>query len=444
MRKHVLLIAVVFGGSLAWTQTGPRHLTLDEAIALALKNNSGLKIQQHKVEASEHKAQGVRADFFPQLSNESNALGTVERQRLQFPTGTFGVYPQIGPVPAQPVTVLQGGYGLFLSTTTLGQPLTQLIKLHHAYGAAQADTRIAEEELARARNEVAVGVQRLYCGILIARLQRDSAVLRVKAAEEDLGDAQKAVESGSALEVAAMGKRAAKLEDEQALLAAESQISDLTVEFNNVLGLPLDTELDLEAPAVDTTFALTVAESTQAALAESPDVLSAAALVEKAEQGVRAARAEYVPEVSAFVQHIYQDGVPLLSNNNGIAGLKMDWKMFDFGKRRDEVAEREAELASARENLKRTKDGVAVEVEKAWHKVKRAEQMMQVADEALKLRREMDRLASEQLSAGVVLSAARTEAKANLAKAEADTLAAGLGYRLARAELDQAMGRAAR
>ena len=106
--------------------------------------------------------------------------------------------------------------------------------------------------------------------------------------------------------------------------------------------------------------------------------------------------------------------------------------------------EREAELASARENLKRTKDAAAMDVEKAWRKVKRAEQMMQVADEVLKLRREMDRLAGEQLSAGVALSAARTEAKANLAKAEADALAAGLGYRLARAELDRAMGRAAR
>jgi outer membrane protein TolC len=444
MSKHIHFFAFVLGGSLAWTQTASRHLTLDEAIALALKNNSGLKIQQHKVEASGHKADQVRAEFFPQLSNESNLLGTVERQRLQFPAGAFGVYPQLGPLPAQPLTVLQGGYGLFLSTTTLAQPLTQLIKLHHAWGAAQADTRIAEQDLTRARNDVAVGVQRLYCGILIARLQSDSAALRVKAAEEDLGDTQKAVESGSALEVAAMGKQAAKLEDEQAVLATENQISDLAVELNNVLGLPLDTELDLAPPAVDTTFALTVAESTQAAVVESPEVLSAAALVEKAERGLRAARAGYVPDVSAFVQHIYQDGVPLLSNNNGVAGLKMEWKIFDFGKRRDEVAEREAELASARENLKRTKEAVAVDVEKAWRKVKRAEQMMQVADEALKLRREMDRLAAEQLSAGVALSAARTEAKANLAKAEADALAAGLGYRLARAELDQAMGRAAR
>jgi hypothetical protein len=48
-----------------------------------------------------------------------------------------------------------------------------------------------------------------------------------------------------------------------------------------------------------------------------------------------------VPDVSAFVQHIYQDGVPLLSNNNGVAGLKIEWKIFfDFGKRRDEVRAR--------------------------------------------------------------------------------------------------------
>ena len=68
---------------------------------------------------------------------------------------------------------------------------------------------------------------------------------------------------------------------------------------------------------------------------------------------MRAARAEYIPEVGAFAQHIYQDGAPFLSRNNGAFGLHMTWTMFEFGKRRGQVSERAAEVAQAEENLAR-------------------------------------------------------------------------------------------
>ena len=87
------------------------------------------------------------------------------------------------------------------------------------------------------------------------------------------------------------------------------------------------------------------------ALAHNPEVEAAAHQLEKARAAVRAARAEYIPEISAFAQHIYQDGAPFLSRNNGAFGMRMTWTMFEFGKRRGQVSEREAEVAQAEENL---------------------------------------------------------------------------------------------
>jgi hypothetical protein len=72
----------------------------------------------------------------------------------------------------------------------------------------------------------------------------------------------------------------------------------------------------------------------------------------------RPARAEYIPEVGAFAQHIYQDGAPFLSRNNGVFGLHMTWTVFEFGKRRGQASERTAEVAQAEENLARLRNRV--------------------------------------------------------------------------------------
>ena len=112
----------------------------------------------------------------------------------------------------------------------------------------------------------------------------------------------------------------------------------------------------------------------RAALAKNPEIEAAAHQLEKAHAAVRAARAEYIPELSAFAQHVYQDGAPFLSSaNNGVFGVHMTWTLFEFGKRRGQVMERTAEVAQAEENLARLRNRVRIDVEKAVRKLNRAE-----------------------------------------------------------------------
>jgi outer membrane protein TolC len=67
--------------------------------------------------------------------------------------------------------------------------------------------------------------------------------------------------------------------------------------------------------------------------------------------------------------------------------------------------------------------------------------MVSVASEVAKLRQESERLATNQLRQGVVQVSGRRQATAANYKAQADLLQASLGYLLARAELEQAVGR---
>ncbi len=178
----------------------------------------------------------------------------------------------------------------------------------------------------------------------------------------------------------------------------------------------------------------------EAALAHNPEIEAAAKQVEKARAGLRAARAEYIPEIGAFAQHIYQDGAPFLSRNNGAVGLHMTWTIFEFGKRRGQVAERSAEIAQAEENLTRMRNRVRIDVEKAVRKLNRAETGVLSAKELVTATTEARRVSSDQADSGTANRSVFLESEASMFSAQADLLRAEYDRSVAAADLARLTG----
>lgn len=107
-----------------------------------------------------------------------------------------------------------------------------------------------------------------------------------------------------------------------------------------------------------------------------------------------------------------------------------------------EVREHATQLAEAEQNLERLKEQVAVEVERSYNKLERTKSMVNPAAQVAKLREERERLTTDQPGQGVVLISEVKQATAANYKAKAELMQARLGYLLARAEFERAVGRA--
>jgi outer membrane protein TolC len=440
---NLRIAVVIIGLAMLSAASAPaelRHLTLTEAVHLAINQNRKLKIARLKVTENQQKKAGERSSYFPSITNQSNALHITELQNIGIPAGALGV---VGGslVPATPVTLPQGQTTLVSSGTMIAQPLTQLIRIRDANRVAAAEVAVSQNDLKKAENQVALQVHELYFGILIARLQKQAAEQQSAYAREHLRESEDDVRNGSALKVASIEGRAGMLEGQQSVLTAELQLSDLTTELDDLLGLPLDTQLDLDPVLPAGLDQHPREEYLKIAWAGNPEILAAEETVRKAQAGVAAAKTAYIPDVSAYARHSYQNGVPFLVHNFGTFGVNLTWEIFDFGKRAAAVREREAQWSEAEENLKRIKEEVAVGVERSYNKVERTKHLVEVANQVVALRRESERLAENQLTAGVVLISERRHATANTYKAQADFLQANLGYLLAWAELERTIGR---
>ena len=246
MNRAILLVAAGIAAAAPQYADDARQLTLTEAVHLAISQNRALKIARLRVAENEQKKASERSSYFPSIKNESNLLHVTDLENIGIPTGAFGTVGGLY-VPSQNTILPQGRTTIYSSGTQLSQPLTQLIRIRDANRMAAADVAISRDDLKKAENEIALEVHSLYFGILIAKLQKQAAEQQTQYADANLRESEDDVRKGSALKVAAIQGQATVLESRQSVLTADLQLADLTTQLNDLLGLPLDTKLQLDA-----------------------------------------------------------------------------------------------------------------------------------------------------------------------------------------------------
>jgi len=282
---------------------GTPRLTLDQAVAQALQNSSGVRIARAKVQEAQAKHRTARADYFPHLSADATWMKGSGDTLVKIPAGGLGTIPGLGPFPTQEVELGQGSQHLYLQNVTLAQPLSQLFKIHQGNQVASAEERVAQADLRRMEGEIALKTRQAYLGLLIARARQEAAAAGVAAAERQDLEAREAVKAGNALKVVQSESRAQLLQNRHRQLSAEAALGDLGAELNDLLGQPSDTLLEL-VPVVSRTVTLPSKETLlQQALAGNPDLAMAQASLEKSRSALKAGKADYIPELGAFARH---------------------------------------------------------------------------------------------------------------------------------------------
>jgi multidrug efflux pump subunit AcrB/outer membrane protein TolC len=432
-------LLVVMCGALAHAQT--RTLTLDEAVSLARQHNSQVKIAGEKVKEKDAGVRQARASYFPSLDNQTNAVHLAQTQHLEIPAGSLGNYPGIGLLPATGASLVQGKDNLLLSTTTLSQPITQYFKTRAGVEVARADAAAARADVRRTEDDVAYKVKEVFYNVLTTERRRSAVDAQIRAAELRIEETRHAVVIGVALELKADEVQSQIAQAKHSLGQLQDAVADMKEELADLAGLPLDSDLQLTPPAdASSTTAPASVEFIHAAMANNAELESAARQVDKAKAGVNAARAQYIPDIGAYVQYIHQNGAPFLSPNNGAIGFQMTWTVFEFGKRHNEVVERRSQVAEAEETLGHLQKRVQIDVDKAVRRLNRAETALESARRLLTQTTEARRIRVNEVEAGTANRSALLEAEAEESGAQADVLRAEYDRGVAAAELARLTG----
>jgi len=418
----------------------PRHITLQEAVQLALKHNHLVRIAGFQVDEKQQAKGVARSQYLPTIDNDTRAFHVTDSQFIELAAGSLGTVGGT-PIPEQSDIINQGGHTFVVSNTTLTEPLTQLFtKVKPANDIASAELGASRANALQTANEVALQVHQIYYRVLIAQLQRTAIESKIKAAQDLQGERTEQVKYGSTLEENLIESRAEFLQAKQQLLATELALTDLTSQLDDAIGLPLTTELDLDPSVPEVRDVCQLDDCIKTALASHPEIVAAREEVRKASAGVQLSKADYVPDIAAFARYSYQDNVPFLARNFGSFGVQFSYNLFDGGRKRDAVRESDAQLAQAKENLARVTDEVRLSVQVAYNKLQRTREMLGVSQELLDLRTESSRVSAQQLEKGAALQSQADAAAAQELDARTQLLQSQLDYLQASDEMTQAMG----
>jgi outer membrane protein TolC len=437
-----LLVSTFVATSVA-QQSGANlmQLTLEQAINLALKKNHSVHLRSLSVDQMQSKKDEARSNYLPQLKASGGVLHITELEGVAIPAGAFGSYPSTGLIPAKSLVIDQGSLTGYAGGVGLEQPLTQLFRIHQANVAAKQDLLIAKTQLDQTQDAIALQVRQLFYSILINQQKLKASQDQLAAAQIKDEESQSDVVRGSALEISALQSRAGILQAQQESLTLRLRGNDLRRQLADVLGLPVNTPVDLDPGAAAVTLDIpTRADAIRIAIEQNQDLRAARQTLVKAQAGLAAAKDAYIPDVTALSRYSYQSGVPFLVHNFGTFGLSLSYDLFDGGRREAKVRGARSEVRSAEVAVDKLQSEIEVQVQGIYDRVDELRQLVDVAGQIAKVRTEAARLADRQFEQTAALSSVRSQSHADLTSSIASLLEANCGLSLAEADLKRAIG----
>src|SRR5262245_36256084 len=134
----VLICAAGIAGAQPPDPAALRHLTLDEAVALALEHNHLVRTAGFAVDEKREAKSAARGAYFPTIHADSTAIRVTDTQFIAIPPGGLGVVGS-ALIPPETLVINQGGVNATTAGVGVAQPLTQLLKIKAANDVALAE-----------------------------------------------------------------------------------------------------------------------------------------------------------------------------------------------------------------------------------------------------------------------------------------------------------------
>jgi outer membrane protein TolC len=426
--RRIVLAAWIAG---AMAAPAARAETLRDAWARAAQQDRSLAAVRSQAEAAELDASAARAQRWPTLAVGGSYTWLDESPAFDF---SFTGLPIVAPP-------LFGGDDFAMGSATLSVPLFTGGRISSSIAAAEARGRGAGAQLLGAEQDVKLAVAEAYVDVLRARKALAVADSNVRTLEALVGDIGAMYERELVPKNDLLAVQVALADARQNRLRTANAAEIAQAAYNRRLGEPLDRVVELEEalPAPDALPA-DLAPLVQRALEQRTEL---AALGEQAKaygQLARVERSRVLPQVSVSGGYNYLENQFLDDEEFAMAGVGVQWALFDGGQARKRAAALERNRRAAEEQRADAESVIALQVRQAWLGVEETGKRVQVTADAVDQAEENLRIARERYGAGLGTQTQLLEAETLRVQALSNRDNAVLDAGLARLRLARAAG----
>jgi outer membrane protein TolC len=460
LRRFFLVVAALAAGTHEGRAQARRsapppdtlRLSIEEAVTRAVRLSDETKLSAAQLEVTEAQIVTARAAGFPQLRLNGAYTQVIENARGNI----------VGSVFQQPFT--------YSTNANISQTFFQGGRIFAGTRAAGDARQAARYDQAETRARVSVDVQRAYFQALLSDRLYEIQVRNLELADERLKQVERLESGGRAARYDVLRARVQRTNLEPGVIQARSDRELTMLEVKRILNLHVDEPLVLTSaldPDALQPFIATVANDS------SPDpvrasIRSAESILEARGEGIRVARADMLPTVSAFFQTGYlalpaSNGLPtswgsasntfcppgsaptrICQNNGWFAdrnfGVQISWPLFDGLRAKGNVDLAQAQRRVAEIQLSQAREQVQVERAQARAEFARARAAYEAQRDNAREAEEAYRLAALRFERGLDTQLDASAVQLQLLIAKSNEARAIFDLYIAAADLARARG----
>lgn len=421
-----LVTLAVLGTAVSAQAQEPTSMTLDEVVQRALQASPQIAQAAGNVQTSATAERTSMGQFLPNL-NVSSGATLASTNRFD---------PNLGTTISGSSDSYSAGISTSLDLFTGGRRGADLAR-------SRAQTSAAEAALIEQRYAVTRNAKAGYYDVLRATDVIRSADARLARAEQVLEAAERRSQVGSGTRSDMLRAQLEVNNARQAQLQAQNQKRNAMFNLGRLVGVDGPVDAAEEQVIEPTALTMTREELLELVMAASPAVITAQANETAATASVRAARSQYLPNLSSSGSYNWANDEPSFNDVRGSWSMRlsMSFPVFNRFQREETIERSQVQASLARIQLDDTRRLARVNLERVLGALETAAQQITLAQQALEVAVEDSRVQEERYRLGVSTILEQVTSQENIVAAEAALIAARYDYQLARAELEALIGR---
>ena len=401
----------------------PVELSLDESITMALNSNPAIKMSDAERKSAEFAIREAKGGKGPSFTYQH-----VDERYRSYSTSakTYGL----------PYTT-----NYFTNTGTLSMNLYTGGKTESAIETAKLNLKVADLSVEESKQQIKLDTTNAYFTILQTKNTVKVDQETVDQMVVHLKNVQNQFAVGTVAKTDVLASQVELANDQQALTKAQNAYEVAVANFNNIVGLPLQTEIKVKNELTHEKYDLSLEDSISYALEHRPEAIQADYNVQIAQEAVKSSKSGKKPTITASAVKGWNDTeFPGVDKSTWSIGLTSTWTPFDSGVTNAKIKQSDSAVVKATEQARQTKDSIQLAVRQAYLNMIEAEKRIDTSQVTVEQAEENLKIAEVRYSAGVGTNTEVIDAQVSLTTAKTNYIQAMYDFNTYKATLIKAMG----
>lgn len=419
-------------------------LSLPDAMDRAFKTNPAVNIANYGVQSAKASYDAARESYGISISGRHSS-GRGGSNDDVYAGGGYALDPKTGKISAVPRYNVGKKIGNQHSNSlSASLPIFTGGQLEGSSKSAKAGYKSALAGQQKSYNQLRADVTNGYFTLLQAENAKGLSQESVDRMTEHLKNVQAQYDVGVVAKVDLLRSQVELANAKQSLVKAANARDLAEASLNRIVGLPMTTSLKLDNIMVYKPYEESLENCLLYAEDHRPELAQAKYNVDAKKGALQVARSGYMPKVSVEASQSFQDANRSWhgsgEKSDWALGLGVSWNIFDSGVTFSKIHGAEAELHSAEETYRDTKDAVALDVRSNYLNLREAEKRISTTETAVEQAEEDYRIAQLRYMAGVGTNTDVIDASVALTNAKNNYLQALYDYNTSKTDLQNAIG----